>query len=270
MVRPRSICAFGRTWIVFALRPLHLSGYDLPLSELRRFRQLHSATAGHPEYGHTVGVETTTGPLAAGFATAVGMAIAEANLAKRFNQGEERIVDHKTYVVMGDGCMMEGLSGEAASLAGHLKLGKLIAIYDSNQITIEGKTDLAFSENVAMRFASYGWQVIEIDGHDYDAIDGAFAQANTQQDGDKPLLIIAKTIIGKGAATKAGSHKIHGAPLGQEEIIATRKALGVPEGVDFMSIHVRFNGCKRVVTRSIIYAVHIKISYCIGNVNTQI
>lgn len=212
---------------------LHLSGYDLPLSQLRQFRQLHSQTAGHPEYGHTLGVEATTGPLAAGFAMAVGMAIAEANLAKRFNTLEHRVVDHKTYVLMGDGCMMEGLSSEAASLAGHLKLGKLIAIYDSNGITIEGSTELALSEDVAKRFDAYGWRVVVIDGHNFSDIENVFSQAAVQEDGDKPLLIIAKTTIGKGSPNKAGSHAVHGTPLGQEEIRMMRKDLGVPEDVDF-------------------------------------
>ncbi|NIZ47515.1 transketolase [Entomospira nematocerorum] len=217
--------------LLYAL--LHLSGYDISLTDLQQFRQLEAKTAGHPEYGHTVGVETTTGPLAAGFATAVGMAIAEANLAKRFNSSQHTVVDHRTYVVMGDGCMMEGLSSEAASLAGHLKLGKLIAIYDDNNISIEGTTALAFSEDVAKRFESYGWSVIKIDGHDFDAIDKALAQAQLQKDGDSPLLIMAKTIIAKGAPNKAGSHTVHGSPLGVTEIRAAREKLGVPVEQDF-------------------------------------
>jgi transketolase len=212
---------------------LHLTGYDLCLADLRQFRQLDSKTAGHPEYGHTVGVETTTGPLGAGFATAVGMAIAEANLAKRFNSSSYRIVDHKTYVMMGDGCMMEGLTSEAASLAGHLGLGKLIAIYDDNSISIEGSTTLAFTENVQMRFESYGWQVIRLDAHDFNSIDAALAKACLQKDGDKPLLIMAKSTIGKGAPNKQGSHAVHGTPLGMDEIKAMRTQLGVPVEADF-------------------------------------
>ncbi|NIZ39969.1 transketolase [Entomospira entomophila] len=212
---------------------LHLSGYDVSLTDLQQFRQINAKTAGHPEYGHTVGVETTTGPLGAGFATAVGMAIAEANLAKRFNSSSHTIVDHRTYVLMGDGCMMEGLSSEAASLAGHLKLGKLIAIYDDNNISIEGDTSLAFGEDVAKRFESYGWNVLKIDGHDFDAIDHALSQAQRQTDGDKPLLIVAKTIIAKGAPNKAGSHTVHGSPLGVTEIKAAREKLGVPIDQDF-------------------------------------
>ena len=205
---------------------LHLTGYDLPMSELKRFRQLGSKTAGHPEYGLTPGVETTTGPLGQGFANAVGMAIAERMLAARYNRPGFEIFDHYTYVLAGDGCMMEGITSEAASLAGHLKLDRLIVFYDDNGITIEGGTDLAFSESVPDRFRAYGWHVVEIDGHDIDAIRGAIKEA--KECTDKPSLISARTTIAWGSPTLAGSHKSHGAPLGQEEIAGLKKALGLP------------------------------------------
>lgn len=202
---------------------LHLTGYDLPLDELKRFRQVGSKTPGHPEFGHTVGVEATTGPLGQGIANGVGMALAEEMLAARFNGGE-KIVDHHTYVLMSDGCMMEGISHEAASLAGHLKLGKLIALYDDNGITIEGKTNLAFSEDVARRFEAYGWKTERIDGHDFGQIAGALERARA--DRSAPHLILCRTKIGKGSPNMEGSHKTHGAPLGAEEVAAIKKALG--------------------------------------------
>lgn len=204
---------------------LHLSGYDVSIDDLKNFRQWHSKTPGHPEYGYTPGVETTTGPLGQGFANAVGMALAEQLMAKRFNQPGFDIVDHHTWVLLGDGCLMEGISHEAASLAGTLGLGKLIALYDDNHISIDGEVDGWFTENIPQRFESYGWQVIaNVDGHDTAAIAQAIRAA--QADSERPSLICCKTKIGAGAATKAGSHKTHGAPLGADEIAATRQALG--------------------------------------------
>ena len=204
---------------------LHLTGYDLPMEEIRNFRQLHSKTPGHPEVGITPGVETTTGPLGQGLANAVGFALAERLLAAHFNRPGHEIVDHHTYVFVGDGCLMEGISHEACSLAATLGLGKLIVIYDDNGISIDGKVEGWFRDNTPMRFAAYGWHVIpNVDGHDSRAVAAAIeeARANT----GKPTLICAKTIIGKGAATKAGTHDVHGAALGDKEIGATREALG--------------------------------------------
>jgi transketolase len=210
---------------------LHLSGYQVSLDDLKNFRQLGSNTPGHPEYGDTDGVETTTGPLGQGIANAVGMAIGERMAAARFNRPGMEVVDHYTYVLAGDGDLMEGVSSEASSLAGHLKLGKLIAIYDSNQITIEGSTELAFTESVKGRYLAYGWQVLEVDGHSIPELQKALAeaQANTEQ----PTLIIAHTQIAKGAPTKAGLAETHGAPLGAEEIAGLKKGLGLPEDEDF-------------------------------------
>ena len=206
---------------------LHLSGYNLSADDLRNFRQLHSKTPGHPEYGYTDGVETTTGPLGQGIANAVGMALAEKLLAAEFNRDGFAIVNHHTYVFLGDGCLMEGISHEAASLAGTLGLGKLIVLYDDNNISIDGKVDGWFTENIPQRFESYGWHVVpNVDGHNPDAIRAAIAAA--QAETGKPSIICCKTLIGKGAATKEGSHKTHGAPLGAEEIAATRQHLGWP------------------------------------------
>ncbi|WP_369581387.1 transketolase [Kingella oralis] len=206
---------------------LHLSGYNLSADDLKNFRQLHSKTPGHPEYGYTDGVETTTGPLGQGIANAVGMALAEKLLAAEFNRDGFPIVNHHTYVFLGDGCLMEGISHEAASLAGTLGLGKLIVLYDDNNISIDGKVDGWFTENIPERFASYGWHVVpNVDGHNPDAIRAAIAAAQTET--GKPSIICCKTLIGKGAATKEGSHKTHGAPLGAEEIAATRQHLGWP------------------------------------------
>ncbi len=210
---------------------LHLSGYDLSMEDLKSFRQLGSRTPGHPEYGWTDGVETTTGPLGAGFTNAVGMAIAEQMLAAKFNTPEHSIVDHFTYVLSGDGCMMEGLTSEAASLAGTLGLGKLVVFYDDNGITIEGKTDLAFTENVKGRFEAYNWQVLSGDAYDIDGIMKLVDEAKKET--SKPSLIILKSIIGKGSPNKAGSHSVHGAPLGPDEIIEARKVLGIPVDQDF-------------------------------------
>ena len=206
---------------------LHLSGYNLSVDDLKNFRQLHSKTPGHPEYGYTDGVETTTGPLGQGIANAVGMALAEKLLAAEFNRDGFPIVNHHTYVFLGDGCLMEGISHEVASLAGTLGLGKLIVLYDDNNISIDGKVDGWFTENIPQRFESYGWHVVpNVDGHHPDAIRAAIAAA--QAETGKPSIICCKTLIGKGAATKEGSHKTHGAPLGAEEIAATRQHLGWP------------------------------------------
>ena len=204
---------------------LHLSGYNVSIDDLRNFRQFHSKTAGHPEYGYCDGVETTTGPLGQGIANAVGMALAERLLAKEFNQDGLEIVNHHTYVFLGDGCLMEGVSHEAASLAGTLGLGKLIVLYDDNNISIDGKVDGWFTENIPQRFESYGWHVVpNVDGHNPDEIRAAILAA--QNETAKPSLICCKTLIGKGAAHKEGSHKTHGAPLGADEIAATREHLG--------------------------------------------
>ncbi len=203
---------------------LHLTGYDLSIEDIKNFRQLHSKTPGHPEYGYTPGVETTTGPLGQGITNAVGMALAEKLLAKEFNKDGLDIVDHHTYVFLGDGCLMEGISHEACSFAGTLKLGKLIAIYDDNNISIDGEVDGWFTDKTDKRFKAYGWHVQKIDGHNAKAIKKAIKAAKKVK--NKPSIIIAKTIIGKGAPNKAGSHECHGAPLGAEEIEATRKALG--------------------------------------------
>jgi transketolase len=204
---------------------LHLSGYDLPIDELKRFRQLHSKTAGHPEASETPGVETTTGPLGQGLANAVGMALAEKVLAARFNREGFDVVDHSTYVFMGDGCLMEGISHEAASLAGTFKLGKLVAVWDDNGISIDGETHGWFTDDTPKRFEAYGWHVIRgVDGHDADAIKKAFAEAARET--AKPTLICAKTIIGFGAPNKQGTEACHGAALGKDEVAAARKALG--------------------------------------------
>jgi transketolase len=202
---------------------LHLTGYDLPLEQLKRFRQLHSMTPGHPEAGDTPGVEVTTGPLGQGIANAVGLALAERSLAARFNKPGHEIIDHHTWVFAGDGCMEEGISHEACSLAGHLRLGRLIVLYDDNHISIDGGTELSFSEDVPARFAAYGWHVQSADGHDPQQIAQAIEQA--QAEGDRPSLIACRTTIGWGAPTKAGSASTHGSPLGAEEVAGTRKHL---------------------------------------------
>ena len=208
---------------------LHLSGYDLPLDELKHFRQLHSKTAGHPERHETPGVETTTGPLGQGFANAVGFALAERLLAQRYNRPEFAVVDHRTWVFMGDGCLMEGISHEAASLAGTLGLGKLVAFWDNNHISIDGNTDGWFTDDTPARFEAYGWHVIrDVDGHDADAISRAI-QAAIAQD-DKPVLVCCRTTIGFGSPNRAGKESSHGAPLGKEESDATRAALGWTHG----------------------------------------
>jgi transketolase len=206
---------------------LHLTGYDLPITEIQRFRQLHSKTPGHPEVGITPGVETTTGPLGQGLSNAVGMALAERLLAAEFNKAGHTIVDHHTYVFLGDGCLMEGISHEASALAGTWKLGKLIAFYDDNGISIDGKVDDWFTDDTPQRFRAYGWQVIDdVDGHDVEVVDRAIVVAKS--DHHRPTLIVCKTAIGKGAPTRAGTAKAHGEPLGADEIAATRAALAWP------------------------------------------
>ncbi len=223
--RDRFILSGGHgSALLYAL--LHLTGYDLPLEELRRFRQWGSRTPGHPEYGLTPGVEVTTGPLGQGFATGVGMAMAQAHLAARFNRPGFPIFDHWVYALVTDGDLMEGISHEAASLAGHLRLGRLIYLYDANRITIDGPTDLAFTEDVARRFEAYGWHVVpEVDGLDVDAVDAAIAQAKADP---RPSLIVCRTVIGYGAPHKQGTAAAHGAPLGPEELRAAKEALGWP------------------------------------------
>ena len=206
---------------------LHLTGYDLPLDELKRFRQLHSRTAGHPEANETPGVETTTGPLGQGLANAVGFALAEKVLAARFNRPDFSIVDHNTNVFLGDGCLMEGISHEACSLAGTLKLGKLIALYDDNNISIDGKVGGWFTDDTGKRFEAYGWEVIrDVDGHNPEAIKAAIVSASA--DPDRPTLICCKTIIGYGAPNKQNTEGAHGAPLGKDEIALAREKLGWP------------------------------------------
>jgi len=234
--RDRFVLSNGHgSMLLYAL--LHLTGYDLPLEELRRFRQLHSKTPGHPEYGCAPGVETTTGPLGQGLANAVGMAIAERVLAGEFNRPWFEIVNHFTYVFAGDGCLMEGVSHEACSLAGTLGLGKLIVFYDDNGISIDGHVKGWFADDTPLRFEAYGWHVIrDVDGHDTAALDAAVSSAKAVT--GQPSLICCKTVIGKGSPNKAGHHDTHGAPLGEKEIAATRAAIGwnhppfeIPEAV---------------------------------------
>ena len=222
--RDRFVLSNGHgSMLLYAL--LHLTGYDLPIDELKRFRQLHSKTPGHPEYGYAPGVETTTGPLGQGLANAVGMAIAEKVLAAEFNRLGHDVVDHRTYVFVGDGCLMEGISHEVCSLAGTLGLGKLIAFYDDNNISIDGHVDGWFTDDTPKRFEAYGWQVIrDVQGHDPDEIDAAIRQAQSQT--DRPTLICCKTVIGAGAPNKQGGHDVHGAPLGAAEIAAARAHIG--------------------------------------------
>lgn len=222
--RDRFVLSAGHgSMLQYAL--LHLTGFDLSIDDIREFRQWGSRTPGHPEYGETPGVETTTGPLGQGFGNAVGMAIAEARLAAEFNDGELSPVDHRTYVIASDGDLMEGVHAEAASLAGHLGLGKLIVLYDDNRITIDGATDLAYSEDVAARFRAYGWHTDAVaDGTDFDAIDAAITRA--RETTDRPSLIAIRTRIGEGSPNRVDSSSAHGAPLGPEELEATRQALG--------------------------------------------
>ncbi|MEZ4380588.1 MAG: transketolase [Nannocystaceae bacterium] len=222
--RDRFVLSAGHgSMLLYAL--LHLTGYDLPLAELRRFRQWGSKTPGHPEFGHTTGVEVTTGPLGTGFATGVGMAIAERWMAARFNRPGHAVIDHFTYGIVSDGDLMEGIAAEAASLAGHLGLGKLIYLYDDNQISIDGPTDISFTEDVVARFAAYGWHVARVDGHDAEAIAAAIEAAKAD---DRPSLIACRTVIGQGSPNKAGKSSSHGAPLGVDEVAKTKEGMGWP------------------------------------------
>ena len=243
--RDRFVLSAGHcSMLQYAL--LHLYGFDLSLADLKAFRQLHSRTPGHPEYGHTAGVETTTGPLGQGIANAVGMALAEERLRAEFGAAH---CDHFTYAIAGDGCLMEGVASEASSLAGHLGLGRLIVLYDSNHITIDGRTELAFTEDVGGRYAAYGWQVLGVAGDDRAGLAAALTAAKA--DAARPSLIICDTVIGRGSPKLAGSHKVHGAPLGAEEVAATKRNIGLdPEA--FFAVapevydHVRAgNGLRR-------------------------
>ena len=222
--RDRFVLSNGHgSMLIYSL--LHLTGYDLPISELANFRQLHSKTPGHPEYGYTAGVETTTGPLGQGIANAIGFAIAERTLAAQFNKPGHDIVNHQTYAFLGDGCMMEGISHEVCSLAGTLKLGKLTAFYDDNGISIDGHVEGWFTDDTAKRFEAYGWHVVRgVDGHNPDAIKAAIEEAHNVT--DKPSLLMCKTVIGFGSPNKAGTHDVHGAALGADEVAATREKLG--------------------------------------------
>lgn len=221
--RDRFILSAGHgSMLIYSL--LHLTGYEVSLDDIKNFRQTGSNTPGHPEFGMTPGVETTTGPLGQGFATGVGMAMAEHHLAGEFNKGGYKIVDHYTYAIVSDGDLMEGVSHEAASLAGHLGLGKMIYLYDSNQISIEGSTDLAYTEDAVKRFEAYGWHVTEIDGHDHTAIASAIEEAQSVT--DKPSLVVCNTRIGFGSPNKEGKESSHGSPLGEEEVRLTKEAYG--------------------------------------------
>lgn len=228
MNRDRFVLSNGHgSMLIYSL--LHLTGYDLPIEEIKNFRKLHSKTAGHPEYGITPGVETTTGPLGQGIANAVGMALGEKLLAQEFNREAHNIIDHFTYAFLGDGCMMEGISHEVCSLAGTLRLSKLIAFYDDNGISIDGNVEGWFTDDTKKRFEAYDWNVISgVDGHDVGAVDAAINAAKQQGKlaNGKPSLIICKTIIGKGSPNKGGTHDVHGAALGADEVTATRKQLG--------------------------------------------
>ncbi len=228
--RDRFILSAGHgSMLIYSL--LHLYGYDLSMDDLKAFRQWGSKTPGHPENFVTAGVETTTGPLGQGVANAVGFALAEASLAARYNREGSEIIDHYTYVVAGDGCLQEGISHEACSFAGHNKLGKLIMLYDSNNITIDGPTHISFTEDTRKRFEAYGWQVLEIDGHDYDQINVAIAEAKKEK--SKPSIIICKTIIGFGSPNRAGTSKAHGEPFPAEEIELMKEKLGLPKDKSF-------------------------------------
>ena len=241
--RDRFVLSAGHgSMLLYSL--LHLFGYDLNLEDIKQFRQLGSRTPGHPEFGMTDGVETTTGPLGQGIVNAVGMAIAEKRLAAEFNTDKDTLIDHNTYVIVGDGDLMEGISGEASSLAGHLKLGKLVVLYDSNNITIDGDTNITFTEDVGKRYEAYGWHVISVDdGNDYDAIVKAIGEAKSNI--EQPSMIIAKTIIGFGSPHKAGTSSAHGSPLGADEAALTKEGFGwdpdkefyVPQEVyDYMEV----------------------------------
>ncbi|OLB40416.1 MAG: transketolase, partial [Candidatus Rokubacteria bacterium 13_2_20CM_2_64_8] len=230
--RDRFVLSAGHgSMLLYSL--LHLSGYDVSLEQIKRFRQWGSATPGHPEYHLTPGVEATTGPLGQGIANAVGMAMAEAHLAARFNRPGHELVDHRTYVIASDGDMMEGVQSEACSLAGHLRLGKLIVLYDNNHVSLSGTTSLSFSENVGARFASYGWHVQSVDdGNDLAAVDKALRVA--QETVERPSLLVVRTIIGFGAPHKQGTFQAHGSPLGPDEVRAAKQNLGWPLEPAFM------------------------------------
>jgi transketolase len=235
--RDRFVLSCGHaSMLLYSL--LHLTGYDLPLDELKAFRQWGSKTPGHPERGHTAGVETTTGPLGQGFGNAVGMAMAERFLAERFNRPGHELIDHRTWVFASDGDLMEGVTSEAASLAGHLRLGKLAVVYDDNHITIDGSTSLSFSEDVGRRFEAYGWHVLHLsDGNDLAGIDAALAAARAQT--QRPTLIVMRTVIGDPAPTKRDTPEAHGAPLGKEEVARTKEILGWPAQAFYVPDEVR-------------------------------
>ncbi|MEW5737105.1 MAG: transketolase [Thermodesulfobacteriota bacterium] len=229
---------------------LYLTGYDISLDDIKNFRQWGSRTPGHPEFGHTPGVETTTGPLGQGFANAVGLAMAERFLAMRYNRPGHPVVDHHTFVLAGDGCMMEGISSEAASLAGHLGLSKLICLYDDNQVTIEGSTDITFTENVGARFEAYGWQVVKVaDGTDLSALAAAIDEA--KEDKDRPTLIMVRTAIACGSPNKQGSSEAHGAPLGEKEICLTKENLGWPKEPAFLVPEEALAHCREQVEKGL-------------------
>lgn len=228
IARDRFVLSAGHgSMLIYSM--LHLTGYDVTMEDLKSFRQWGSRTAGHPEYGHLPGVETTTGPLGQGFGNGVGMAIASKMMSARF--GEDLFGGNYVYAIAGDGCLMEGVSSEAASLAGHLKLGNLIYFYDDNTITIEGHTDLTFSENVEQRFLAYGWHVVHADAYDHDSIRNAIVAGQNEK--EKPTLIITKSLIGYGSPNKANTHDVHGSPLGKEELIATKQNIGWPVEKEF-------------------------------------
>jgi transketolase len=224
----------GSMWLYSCL---HLSGFKLSMDEIKRFRQLHSHTPGHPEYGVTDGVEATTGPLGQGVGNAVGMALGLKLLATKFNREDYPLFNSKVYCVAGDGCMMEGISSEASSFAGHLKIDNLVLIYDANNICLDGPLAECMSENTKMRYQAYGWDVFECDGYDLDRMDVIFNDIRKKQ--DKPVLIVLRTVIGKGSPHKAGTHKVHGSPLGAEEVAATKEALGLPKEEFYVPQSVR-------------------------------
>lgn len=224
----------GSMWLYSCL---HLSGFKLSMDEIKRFRQLHSHTPGHPEYGHTDGVEATTGPLGQGVANAVGMALGLKLLATKFNREEYSLFDSKVYCVAGDGCMMEGISSEASSLAGHLKINNLVLIYDANNICLDGPLAECMSEDTKTRYKAYGWDVHECDGYDLDRMEALFSEIRKKQ--ERPVLVVMRTVIGKGSPHKAGTHKVHGSPLGEEEVAATKEALGLPKEEFYVPQSVR-------------------------------
>jgi transketolase len=230
MDRDRFVLSAGHG-SMFLYAHLHLAGYGIGIGDIKAFRKVGSKCAGHPEFGLAPGIETTTGPLGQGLATAVGMAVAESMLAARFNTATRKIVDHFTYVLAGDGCLQEGVSAEASSLAGHLKLGKLIVFYDSNKITIDGSTELTFTEDTGKRHEAYGWQVLNGDMYDFAGLERLVAQAKAE--GGRPSLIILKSIIGKGSPGKQGTAGVHGSPLGDEEIVKAKAEIGAPAGEKF-------------------------------------